>query len=101
MQDALFRSITVCPVTGGEKILGSNRIRTQGLKNTISVLYHLATEPLVDLPHNISPNTCTRVQSNTYESWSECSFVETLDEFEDGLHHVKRKSLDEVVDEIL
>ena len=40
-------------VTGGEKISGSTRIRTQGLRNTVPALYHWATEPHVDLLHDI------------------------------------------------
>ena len=44
-----------------KKISGSTGIRAQGLRNTIPALYHWATEPHVCLPHDISPNTCTRL----------------------------------------
>ena len=43
--------------TGGEKISGSTGIQTQGVRNTVSALYQRATEPHVDLPHDISRNT--------------------------------------------
>ena len=48
-------------VTGGEKISGSNGIRTHRFRNTVPELYRSATEPRIDLLHDISPNTCTRL----------------------------------------
>ena len=54
--------------TGGEKISGSNGIRTQGLTNTVPAFFHWATEPHVDLPHDTSPNTCTQLHSYTFAS---------------------------------
>ena len=35
----------------------------QGLRNTVPVLYLWAIEPHVNLPHDISANTCTRLRS--------------------------------------
>ena len=48
-------------VTDGEKISGSTGIRAPRFRNTVPELYHCATEPHVDLPHDISPNTYTRL----------------------------------------
>ena len=51
-----------------KKVSGSTRIRTPGLNNTVPALYHWASEPHVDLPNDISPNTCSRLHSYTFTS---------------------------------
>ena len=65
----LCMKFQVISVTGVEKISGSTGIRTQGLRNTVPALYHWATEPHVDVPHIILPNTCTQLHSYTFASF--------------------------------
>ena len=49
-----------------KKISGSTAIRTQGLRNTVPALFHWATKPHACLPHDILPNTCTRLHNNCW-----------------------------------
>ena len=51
--DYVLKVLIVC-VTGGEKISGSTRIRTQGLWNTVPALYHRATKNLNTLNPQIA-----------------------------------------------
>ena len=57
------------------KNIGLDRDSNPGPQETVPAPYYWATEPHVDLPHDISPNTCTLPLSYRTARWSASWYI--------------------------